>query len=93
MGDINMKIGELIEEHERIVNLLDITVKKLTKEYNIQKKELDKYYSLLEGGYDRKVAFVMNEFKRGKLRDSHGKLVVNPKQALAIALSESRRMH
>jgi hypothetical protein len=33
---------------------------------------------------------VMTEFKQGKLRSSSGDLVTNPKQALAIAYSESR---
>lgn len=34
-----------------------------------------------------KIRFVMDEFKKGKLRSSSGKKVTNPKQALAIALS------
>lgn len=38
-----------------------------------------------------KVATVMGEFKEGKLRSSSGSKVTNPKQAIAIALSEQRR--
>lgn len=37
-----------------------------------------------------KVPKVMNEFKTGELKSSSGKKVTNPKQAVAIALSEAR---
>jgi hypothetical protein len=36
-----------------------------------------------------KVAMVMREFKRGDLKSSSGKKVTNPKQAVAIGLSEA----
>lgn len=42
---------------------------------------------LAEGG---KVEKVMGEFKRGTLKTSYGETVTNPKQALAIGLSEAR---
>jgi Family of unknown function (DUF6496) len=38
----------------------------------------------------RKVAKVMHEFKQGKLESSSGDKVTNPKQAVAIGLSEAR---
>jgi len=38
-----------------------------------------------------KVAKVMGEFKRGALSSSAGPKVTNPKQAIAIALSEGRK--
>lgn len=38
-----------------------------------------------------KIQTVMGEFKEGKLESSSGQKVTNPKQALAIALSEQRR--
>lgn len=38
-----------------------------------------------------KVATVMGEFKRGKLKSSSGQVVTNPKQAMAIAISEQRK--
>ena len=38
-----------------------------------------------------KVAVVMKEFKRGKLNSGSGKKVSNPKQAIAIGLSEARK--
>jgi hypothetical protein len=41
---------------------------------------------------DKKVAAVMREYKKGELHSGKGGPVVkNPRQALAIALSESRR--
>jgi hypothetical protein len=33
----------------------------------------------------------MHEFKRGKLRSGSGRRVTNPRQAIAIGLSEARR--
>lgn len=41
--------------------------------------------------FDRKVARVMREFKRGKLKSGSGEAVTDREQALAIALSEARR--
>ena len=39
-----------------------------------------------------KVRRVMREFKEGSLKSSSGQKVKNPKQAIAIALSEASRM-
>lgn len=38
-----------------------------------------------------KVGVVMSEFKRGTLNSGSGQKVTNPKQAIAIALSEARK--
>ena len=38
-----------------------------------------------------KVKKVMHEYKSGKLKSSSGDKVTNPKQAIAIALSEQER--
>lgn len=38
----------------------------------------------------RKMGDVLEEFQRGTLKSSSGDLVTNPKQALAISLSEQR---
>jgi hypothetical protein len=38
-----------------------------------------------------KVAKVMHEFKEGELKSSSGRKVTNPKQAIAIGLSEARK--
>lgn len=40
----------------------------------------------------KKVERVMREYKQGKLRSSSGQKVTNRKQAIAIGLSEARRM-
>ena len=37
-----------------------------------------------------KVAVVMKEFKRGTLHSGSGEIVKNPKQGIAIALSEAK---
>ena len=37
----------------------------------------------------KKVATVMREYGKGKLKSSSGQKVKNPKQAIAIALSEA----
>lgn len=39
-----------------------------------------------------KIRRVMSEFKEGSLKSSSGQKVKNPKQAIAIALSEASRM-
>jgi len=39
-----------------------------------------------------KVEKVMKEFKGGKLKSSSGQKVTNPKQAIAIGISESKRL-
>jgi Family of unknown function (DUF6496) len=41
------------------------------------------------GSHPGKIKTVMNEFKSGELKSSSGKKVTNPKQAVAIALSEA----
>lgn len=38
-----------------------------------------------------KIATVQEEFKRGTLRSGSGQKVTNPKQSIAIALSEARK--
>lgn len=38
-----------------------------------------------------KIAVVMHEFKEGKLRSGSGQTVTNPKQAIAIGISESKK--
>jgi len=37
----------------------------------------------------KKIGKVMGEYKEGKLKSSSGKKVSNPKQAIAIAMSEA----
>ncbi len=42
-------------------------------------------------GTSQQVETEMREMKQGKLKSSSGQKVTNPKQAIAIALSEARR--
>ena len=42
-------------------------------------------------GAEEKVEEVMHEMKEGKLKTGTGKKVTNPKQAIAIGLSEARK--
>ena len=49
-------------------------------------------YRMKKGGMtkgQKKVGKVMSEFKAGKLKSSSGKKVTNPKQAIAIGLSQA----
>ena len=41
----------------------------------------------------KKVKKVIKEYLTKKLKSSNGKLVTNPKQALAIALSSAKKVH
>lgn len=44
-------------------------------------------------GQKKKVGAVMREFKKGELHSGkNGKVVENPRQAIAIALSEARKV-
>jgi hypothetical protein len=46
--------------------------------------------AMTENGYGKKkVGKVMAEYKAGKLKSSSGSKVKNPKQAIAIAMSEA----
>ncbi len=38
-----------------------------------------------------KISKVMGEYKEGELQSSSGAKITNPKQAIAVALSEARR--
>lgn len=78
----------IVDEHEKLVKLLHDTSKLLNKEYKKQKKELREY----KASGINKIPIVMREFKKGKLRTSHGKKVKDIKQAIAIALSEQRKI-
>lgn len=40
---------------------------------------------------EKKVGKVMHEYKSGDLKSSSGEKVTNPKQAIAIAMSEKRQ--
>lgn len=50
---------------------------------------VDKVKPKTKAGKNRKVKKVLGEFKSGTLKTRAGKKVTNPKQAIAISLSES----
>jgi hypothetical protein len=60
---------------------------KKTPAKNAAKKTSTRKYS---PGAAKKVETEMKAMKQGKLRSSSGQKVTNPKQAIAIALSEAR---
>ncbi len=88
---------DMIKEHTRLTNVLKHgSSKQLHKEYDEQNSELKEYKMENKLGKkkkikDSKVEKVMHEFKTGKLKDGHGKLVTEYDQAMAIALSEQKR--
>ena len=64
---------------------------KMEKE-GYEETESGKMIKSAKGGMtksQKKVGKVMSEFKAGKLKSSSGKKVTNPKQAIAIGLSEA----
>jgi hypothetical protein len=71
--------------------------KKTTK--NERASEAMKHKDVLGAGAEKrkhlpakeKVGVVMKEFKRGTLHSGSGEKVTNPKQAIAISLSEARK--
>jgi hypothetical protein len=52
----------------------------------------DEQESVFNDAKGDKVAYVMREFAEGKLKDSHGNIVTDKKQALAIAYSEAEKI-
>jgi len=92
-----MSLDEFLEEHKRLTDLLKTCVSGLQDELINQTKEMNRYMlknskSKRGGGIgSNKIRIVMREFKNGILRSKSGKIVKNPKQAIAIALSEQKR--
>jgi Family of unknown function (DUF6496) len=65
------------------------TTKKATSKKTTKKKPGGRKYGPAAG---KQVETEMREFKRGKLKSGRsGKTVTNPKQAIAIGLSEARK--
>ena len=61
------------------------------KRSTTQRVQYSKLRSNQKSCYKAKVGYVMGEFKARRLRSSSGQMVTNPKQGIAIALSEARR--
>ena len=62
--------------------------KSATKKTSAKKKSSSRKYSPKAS---KSVEREMKEFKQGKLKSGSGKKVTNPKQAIAIGLSEARK--
>jgi hypothetical protein len=66
-----------------------MATKKATKKKSSSKKSSDRKYS---PSASKNVETEMREMKKGKLKSGRsGKKVTNPKQAIAIGLSEARK--
>lgn len=66
--------------------------KKTAAKKSVSKKAFSKSSSRKQSpGARRKVGKVMHEFKHGELKSGGKRKVKNPKQAIAIALSEARQ--
>ena len=78
-GVVSMPFDTYLKEHQRLIGVLQ-SGKGLKKEAQDQIEELKK----------EKIRRVMEEFKAGTLKSSSGDKVTNRKQAIAIALSESK---
>lgn len=83
---LDKKIADLFSEINSIVHEKN----KIKKDIN-QKKENNKSEPIQKAVNPEKVAYVMGEFKAGKLKDSAGNVVTERKQAIAIAISEAKR--
>lgn len=80
-----------LQIHKVVENISSMSNKTLTiDDYNSIINDVNKFDT---GGQTEaqkeKVSTVMREFKEGKLKTSYGEKVTNPKQAIAIALSEA----
>jgi hypothetical protein len=83
-------MGLAVEAAKNPVSLLGLAAKNKMGLIGGANKLKDKYFA--KGGMtksQKKVGKVMSEFKAGKLKSSSGKKVTNPKQAIAIGLSEA----
>ena len=92
MEDIKKLSGAAVseKEYEEIKKSLPQTnAAKKVKRLEELKKEIE---GKAKGGMtkgQKKISRVMREFKANKLKSSSGQKVTNPKQAIAIALSEA----
>ena len=88
-GDYKVKINpSLIKDHEEAVKEgYKGDVKEYYEEFYGREASGMKKGGMTKG--QKKISKVMREFKANKLKSSSGQKVTNPKQAIAIALSEA----
>jgi hypothetical protein len=87
----NEELKNDLQIHKVIENISNLSNKKLNiDDYNQIIQGIEKYS---KGGQTEaqkeKISEVMREYKQGELKTSYGEKVTNPKQAIAIALSEA----
>ena len=56
---------------------------------SIYKPVTDGFFEKASDDQKKKMKKVMDEWKAGTLKDSHGKIITDQQQAIAVALSES----
>lgn len=85
-GDIKNFKKEASEDRE-LIKSIDKKDKEPKKEYRYEKKDPKRKDD------KNKIKMVMHEFKEGELHSGskNGPIVKNPKQAIAISLSEAKR--
>lgn len=82
----NEKVANLVQEVKE-KEKIQKSIVTISNAYLDEKLSEDVFEKALKG--QDKVAFVMKEFKEGRLKNSHGKTVTDRKQAIAIAMSEA----
>jgi hypothetical protein len=87
----NEELKNRLQIHKVIENISNLSNKKLNiDDYNQIIQGVENYS---KGGQTEaqkeKISEVMREYKQGELKTSYGEKVTNPKQAIAIALSEA----
>lgn len=104
----NIKIlTDILDDEAKKLNKLEKSVRAAEKRYEKQAERHEEIAELFGylirnlrrshkgGGFENKIGkigYVMREFKKGDLYSSSGRPVTDPRQALAIALSENRRL-
>ena len=94
--EIMSKINELFGSYENYLKAdreNDVVEKALKKKpvRELVGKGIEKMFAN-DGAKQEKVGVVMKEFKEGELKSGSGKKVTDPKQAIAIALSEADKV-
>jgi hypothetical protein len=91
----NVKNPIKVKKQSKTVNIKKpsktVNIKKSSKTVNIKNINYKVLSNKKKDCIKKKVGIVMNELKKKKLHSSNGKLVTNPKQGIAIALSIAKR--
>ena len=85
--DTNPRLPEQHTSLEDRIKYLESELKKKKEENQMKKKKI----KITKPAGKKKIGKVMKEFKKGELKSSSGQKVTNPKQAIAIGLSEAEK--